>query len=128
MTTLISQSKGIAITLSAITLLLSGCSGTGAQHRPIVDGGNLANYETDLRDCQTLATKREYFNQETKTDALAGAAVGGLLGVLESSEDAVGGALVGATIGGASSAYEVQDERKRIVINCMAGRGYNVVE
>lgn len=110
------------------TIALSGCFATGAQHRPIVDGGDLANYETDLAECQHVAEQREYVNEETKTDALIGAVIGALAGIGESKEDTIGGAAVGALIGGGAQAYQTIDERKKIVIRCMQGRGYNVVE
>lgn len=110
------------------TTLLSGCFATGAQHRPIVDGGDLANYETDLAQCQQVAEQREYVNEDTKTDALIGAVIGALAGIGESKEATLGGAAVGALLGGGERAYETIEERKRIVIRCMQGRGYNVVE
>lgn len=110
-----------------IVTTLAACS-SGAMHRPIVDGGDLANYEADLADCQQVAQQREYMNDETKSDATIGAVVGALSGIGESAEETIVGAIVGAVIGGGSRAYDTQDERKKIVIRCMQGRGYNVVE
>lgn len=107
---------------------LSGCFSTGAEHRPIVDGGDLANYETDLVECQQLALQRDPNDDETKTSALIGAVIGTLVGLGEGAEEAVAGAAVGALVGAGEQAYSTSKERKHIVINCMRGRGYNVVE
>ncbi|UAA38421.1 hypothetical protein KIH87_17335 [Paraneptunicella aestuarii] len=113
---------------SIILTSLTGCLSTGAQHRPIVDGGDLANYETDLADCQKVAQQRDYINEDTKSDGIIGAVVGALSGIGESKEDTIAGAIIGAAIGMAGGAYDARDERKKIVIRCMQGRGYNVVE
>lgn len=111
-----------------LTLSLSGCFSTGAQHRPIVDGGDLVNYDADLEQCQQAAEQHEYVNEDTKTGALIGAVIGALAGIGEGKGETLAGAAVGALIGGGSQAYGAIDERKKIVIRCMQGRGYNVIE
>lgn len=121
-----SGAKVLAVGLLATSL--SGCFTTGAEHRPIVDGGDLANYESDLVECQQLALQRDPNDEETKTSALIGAVIGTLVGLGEGAEEAVAGAAVGALIGGGEQAYDTDKDRKHIVINCMRGRGYNVVE
>ena len=121
-----SGAKVLAVGLLATSL--SGCFTTGAEHRPIVDGGDLANYESDLVECQQLALQRDPNDEETKAGALIGAVIGTLVGLGEGAEEAVAGAAVGALIGGGEQAYDTDKDRKHIVINCMRGRGYNVVE
>ena len=120
------------LTLSTITatvvLLLSACSNTGSDHRPIVDGGDLSNYDNDLHACKLVAEQREYINADTRTDMAIGAGAGALSGIGESGEEVIVGALLGAAIGAAGGSYKAKDERKFIVINCMQNRGYNVVE
>lgn len=109
---------------------LSACAGSGANYQPIIDGPLSANYAADLGDCRAVAKQREYVNADTKNDALLGGLVGGLLGLTETGNDTenfIAGALVGGVIGGAGTAYDAHGERKDIVRNCMAGRGYNVV-
>ena len=113
---------------SMILMQLTACFSTGAQHRPIVDGGDLVNYELDLAECQQLAQQREYFDEDTKSNTLIGAVVGALSGIGESKEETFVGALVGAAVGAAGGAYGNREVRKKIVIQCMQGRGYNVVE
>lgn len=108
--------------------MLSACSASGAKHRPLVDGGDLAHYETDLTQCQALAKQRGYLNDDTKTDIAIGAVAGALAGIGESKEETIGAALVGALFGAGSGSYKAKDEQKFIVIKCMQNRGYNVVE
>ncbi|MFD2168274.1 hypothetical protein ACFSJY_18600 [Thalassotalea euphylliae] len=118
----------MATAATILTLTLSACSNTGASHRPIVDGGDLANYENDLLACQEVAKQRGYINADTQTDMAIGATAGALAGATESGEDLLAGAVIGAAIGAAGGSYKAKDERKFIVIKCMQNRGYNVVE
>jgi len=118
------------IGLGLLVTITSGCTSmaTGASYRPIVDGGDLTHYESDLAECQSVATQRDYVNDETKSDAVVGAIIGAIAGADGDRGDIVAGALVGAAVGGGSKAYDVRTERKNIVINCMRQRGYNTVE
>lgn len=96
-----------------------------------MDGPTGYAYEKDLGDCKALAEQRGLFNDDTKMAALAGAAIGGLVGAVEADKDEAGGAVVGALAGGAvgagAGAAEAHGERKEIVIKCMRGRGHRVV-
>lgn len=112
--------------LTAVLLFTTGCSTIGAQHRPVVDGDDLVNYETDLQQCQSLAKQTDFINNDAKSNAMLGGLVGALVGIGESKESSLAGALLGATIGAASNAYTIQQERKNRVIHCMQGKGYNV--
>lgn len=119
----------VAVT-AAVLAVTTACTSmnAGSGHRPIVDGGDLSNYEADLAQCQAVAEQREYMNDETKSDAAIGAVLGALAGAGGDSGDIVGGAVVGAAVGAGGKAYDVRTERKNIVINCMRNRGYNTVE
>ena len=108
--------------VAATAILLSGCFGTGAKHRPIVDGSDPEKYETDLTACQDLARQRTYVNEETKLGVVIGAAAGAVI------EGAAAGGVVGAAVNGVGTAMETHRERKAIVINCMAGRGHKVLD
>lgn len=114
--------------VAAMLMLLTGCFSTGAKHRPIVDDGDLANYETDLGYCQQLAKRHDPNNEDTKTSALWGAVIGSLVGLGDSAKQAVTGAAVGALVGAGGAAFDTNKARKQIVINCMRTRGYNVIE
>ncbi|KLN61028.1 hypothetical protein WH96_09945 [Kiloniella spongiae] len=97
------------ISLGFVVILLGGCSNTGADYRPIVDGGaDTAAYESDLTACAKVADQRDYLNGDVQNAALLGTGLG-----------AAGGA--------GAQAWDTQDERKQIVKNCMKGRGHNVV-
>ena len=108
--------------------LISACANVGPNHRVLVDGGDLTNYETDLSACQDLASTRGYVNGETKADSAIGAGVGMLSNASDGFGNAVAGAAVGALVGGAFSSLGARQEMKNIVIKCMQGRGYNTVE
>lgn len=107
---------------------LAACAGTGAEYRPIVDGPVASGFETDLAACQDLSREREIWNADTKSDALAGGLLGAAVGA---AGDALAGGIVvgaaGALLGAGGQAYEILEERKQIVISCMAGRGYQVI-
>lgn len=122
----------MSLTPFVILLGLAACGQTGSNYRPIVDGPLGYAYEKDLAQCKQLAEQRGLFNDETKMAALAGAAIGGVLGAVEADDNtAPGGAVVGALAGGAigagGGAVKAHGERKQIVMNCMAGRGHRVV-
>ena len=112
-----------------IGALLTGCANTGAAYQPILDGPQTAAYQNDLVECQALAREHSLMNQNTKSDALVGALIGGALGALDDGGigNAIGGAAVGGAAGAASGAYEARDERSQIVVNCLRGRGHRVV-
>ena len=116
-------------TLAATLLLLTtACANTGADYRPIVDGPMDQSYSQDLTDCRALAKQRGYDKGEVKSDALLGAGIGAIAGgAAEGVEGAIGGLIVGGLIGGGGRAWDTQEERKEIVINCLKQRGHRVV-
>lgn len=129
MTISISNKKGLLVTVVFVSLM-SGCTSlqTGANHRPIVDGGNLENYEQDVAECQALARQRGYLNDETQADAAIGAIIGAIAGSGGDRGDILGGAIVGGAVGASGSAIDARTERRNIVITCMEKRGYQTVE
>jgi len=115
--------------IAIVPLILAACEGTGASYRPIVDGPMDARYEQDLQDCQEVAAQREYVSGDSATNTGIGAAVGAAIGAITGGlSGAAKGAGVGAVGGAGGSALSVKEQRKRIVINCMRGRGYRVLE
>lgn len=121
-------------TLLALLLplpLLTACAHGGAAYRPIVDGPVDATYVADLGACRNVAETRNYLNSDTQTNAAIGAGIGGLIGLVDNDGDDlggfIGGALIGGLLGTAEGAFTTREERKDIVMNCMAGRGHRVV-
>lgn len=108
--------------LLPVMISLSACGATAAKYRPIVDNPNM-NYTADLTDCQSLAETRSYMNDDVKTAALAGALLGGFLGA-EDLENGLASAALGGIIGGGTAAWDMRDERKQIVKQCLRGRGH----
>ena len=117
------------LTSLAFSLILLGCTGTGASYVPIVDGPRDRIFESDLSACQRLAQERVYMNADVRNDAVVGAVVGGIIGLIDDGDigDAAGGAAIGAGAAGGARAYEVIEERKNIIKRCMIGRGHNIV-
>jgi hypothetical protein len=116
------------IVVFGLVAALAGCA--ASQYRPIVDlqGADPYLYEQDLADCQSYARQ-----VDPGANAVAGAAVGALIGAAfgvaigDSGDYARTGAAIGAVdgaiAGGAGSAATQVD----IIRNCMAGRGYVVL-
>jgi len=121
-------SRLVAVTILS-GLFLGGCTttNTGASHRPIIDGRVNQQYEIDLRECQAIASQRDYFSNENTQNTIAGAAVGGILGA-DGLSGVVTGAAIGAAIAATGSALNTRGDQKDIVINCMQNRGYTTLE
>jgi hypothetical protein len=120
------------LALCAFSLLgLSACATGGAAHQPIIDGPKDAVYHQDLSDCRSFAEERGYDNSDVRTQALIGAGIGGVLGLLDAQSadegDFFTGAIIGGLFGGGSEALETRGQRREILLNCMAGRGHRVL-
>ncbi len=122
--------------LSGVALIFSGCANQSGW-TPTVDpygDPNVANIARDQIDCRVLA-KQAAGNPATEiakgtliggaTGAAGGAAVGAVTG-----SPGVGAA-VGAAAGGIGGLIEqsfgVNNQYKQAFINCMRGRGHNVL-
>jgi hypothetical protein len=118
-------------------LLLAACAGAG--HRPLIDtkDQDMSNYETDLRECQAIASGEGIGDDVAKSTAVGaatGTAIGVLIGAMGGGPAA--GILVGAgTLAGYGAAAGVVDgavtgsnEQEEIVANCLRGRGYKVLK
>ena len=104
-------------------LLLVGCSSAPG---PIIDtkGVNMVHYEADLRDCEGYAEQIDIERGVAK-GTVAGGAVGAATGAVLG--DTAKGAGVGAIGGAARSAQRGEEEKTRVVQNCLRGRGYRVL-
>ena len=98
-------------------------------HRPIVDtkGVDPDALAVDMADCYTFGDEVQS-GRQVIAGAGTGAVVGGVIGAaVGNSEAARRGAGVGAASGTLSGAAGAMDERQRVVRNCLAGRGYLVL-
>jgi len=113
----------------SIVCLAAGCENSGANYTPIIDGPVSANYTADLADCQTLAASGATVDGQTAGAVATGAAVAGASSVIwnDNSSNLGEAAAVGALAGLTSSVIRKNAERESIVMNCMRGRGYNVI-
>jgi hypothetical protein len=114
--------------------LLSACA-PASDYRPTVELGGLdtARYETDLRDCKTVAERDRY--APVVVGVLQGAVIGVALGtaIVGLGGGNVGlaqsyGAISGTVAGGAVGASQVQapPDEKAIVDQCLRNNGYRL--
>ncbi len=118
------------IALSSL-LLISACSSPSKSNGGgvIVDtnGVDMSHYDTDLSDCVDYSQQVNK-GAQTAEGAAGGAVVGGVIGaVFNGSRGAELGAASGAVAGGARGLSKASEEEKRVVKNCMRGRGYRVL-
>lgn len=107
-------------------LILAGCA---SSNRVIIDHKNVdeALYQQDLSDCRQVAGQVNT-GRDAGEGAVGGALFGGLLGaIFGNSSTAAVGAGAGAVVGGAGKAGDAQQEKEKVLKNCMRGRGYRVL-
>ena len=106
-------------------LLVCSC----ASNKVIVDskGVDMARYEQDLTECRQYAEEIST-GEEAARSAVRGAVVGGLIGAAVGTSDTagrIGGA--GAVHGASKGVTKAEYDKKRVVRNCLSGRGYKVL-
>ena len=112
------------LVITGLCLLLSACATD-----PIIDtrGVNMAQYEQDLSECEAYAQQVSVPGRAAGS-AVAGAAVGAVIGaVVGNSDTAARAAGAGATAGAAKGTGYGLHEKQRVVHNCLAHRGYAVL-
>lgn len=124
----------------AVSVGLSGCAaappntpgaGSGDTYTPFVDvqGVDPARYSADLASCRSYAQQIDP-NKQAMQGMLAGIIVGALVGaaVGGSGRHAEYGAGYGGTVGVMSGGGRAVLKQETIIANCLAGRGYRVLE
>lgn len=106
--------------------LLAGCATRGANYVPLVDmkDKDPSKFAVDVQECQAYARQR----MDAAQGAVAGAMVGALLGALiapRGYRNEVAGR--SAALGAAGAAGEANNTQEGITKQCLAGRGYNVL-
>ena len=120
-----------------VFIFLISCAPVPQSYEPIIDIRGTSfdwnQYYRDLQECRAYATRICPADQAVG-EALAGAAFGAALGaILGSGTGDAGrwtgiGAGSGGLSGAAHGAGNAVEEQKRIIRNCMRGRGYKVLE
>jgi outer membrane lipoprotein SlyB len=116
-------------------ILLAGVAACASSYQPIVDmkGVDAERYQADLDEC------REYAEQVSPAGSaatgaglggLAGAGIGAAIGAVRGSPGT--GAAVGAAGGGSAGLFgggaRGVEKQKRVIRNCLRGRGYRVLD
>ncbi len=118
--------------LLAFVTLLAGCQ----TYNPVVDPRSVGNedaYYRDQAECKAIAQQGAPGWKNTAKDTVIGGAVGtgtgALLGTIAGStvSGLAYGAVIGGLAGGAKGVYDSEKGFEQIYRNCMAGRGYNVL-
>jgi len=122
------KSKFLLLVLSSVIILsLSGCAST---NRIVIDKKNtdMVAYEQDLAECRVYADEAGGAGAAAAKGAVGGAIVGGAIGAVlgnkRTSEKLAGAAAIS---GAARGARKGKAEKIQIVKNCLAGRGYRVL-
>lgn len=115
--------------------LVSGCA-SYSNWQPVADPANdknAANLGVDTEQCRQLASQAGAVGTETAkgvaAGGLLGAAAGAAIGAVAGNPGA--GAAIGAAAGGigggTATGVSADDQYKRAYINCMRGRGHNII-
>lgn len=117
----------------ALAFLLAACG----PYEPIIDRGranfNPVAYEHDLAQCRAYARQIDAGEQAVSggiLGAAAGAAFGAVGGAFagNAGSGAALGASIGALGGGLGGAGDAATTQERVVRNCLAGRGYYILD
>ena len=118
-----------SLRLPLFTLVLFVATGCTTTDEIIIDtkGVNMASYDTDLTECREYSDQVAVGEKATK-GAASGAVVGGAIGaIVGNSSSAARGAGVGAVTGGAKGVNRGEQDKVKVVKNCLRGRGYRVL-
>lgn len=124
---------------AAVVVSMTGCqhapntqgAGYGETYTPVVDmqGVDLGRYDADLDACRANAKKVDASGQAMAgmiAGMLVGAAVGAAIGGRGTYAET--GAIAGGGAGLGRSANKAAVKQETIIANCLAGRGYRVLE
>jgi outer membrane lipoprotein SlyB len=113
-------------TTALILIALTGCASMGAQYVPLVDmaGRDQSRFNSDVAECQSFAARRIDAGNFAVVGAIATGLLGAFLAPRGFRNEVAGHAAVLGALGGGGEGLGTQRE---IIIRCMAGRGYNVL-
>jgi outer membrane lipoprotein SlyB len=112
-------------------LVITACSNTSHDSGSgiIIDtkNTNMSNYAQDLKECESYA-EQVNTGKKAASGAIGGAVLGGLVGAtVGNSNTAQRAAGAGAITGTARGVAKSEQEKSRVVRNCLRGRGYRVL-
>jgi outer membrane lipoprotein SlyB len=109
-----------------IAALVFAVLATACGSKPVIDTKNvdMAQYEKDLADCEHIAEQVASGEITLKSTAF-GAGVGGAYGAIDG--DVGKSAARGAVAGAAGGILKSDNEKSRVVKNCLRHRGYAVL-
>lgn len=108
----------------SVLLILAGLAACSSQG-PIIDKNSRFDpiqYEKDYADCKKY---QKHVQSQVGKSSVSGAIVGGLIGAI--TGDVGKAAAVGAVAGGADGVGHTAHNKKRVLHNCLIGRGYRVL-
>lgn len=121
----------LAATLTSCATRDTPGAGYGAEYTPVIDmqGVDQRAYGADLAACRNLANTIDA-NKAAMEGGIAGAFVGALVsGALRGGrQTTIDSANIGAMSGMGQAGGQAMAEAKKIIINCMVGRGYRALE
>ena len=114
----------------AAIALLAGCATSpgGANYAPMVDTGHrIGDYNADLAECQSYAQRAAGAGDGAVAGAVGGAIVMGVLSAILGGGGHGRWAAAGAVAGGLQGAGAGEANQRAVVVRCMSGRGYQVL-
>ena len=124
------------ILIGIFVIFAVACAPIPQSYQPVIDTGSSGfswnQYYKDLEECRSYAKQVSPANQavgEAVVGSIFGAALGAILGSgFHSAGSSAGiGAGISGLTGAAHGAGNAIQEQKRIIDNCMRGRGYRVL-
>jgi uncharacterized protein YcfJ len=120
----------LCVVVSVSVLNACATANAGANYRPVVDtkGRDVAQYENDLRECQSYALQVSSASDRAAAGAVVGAVFGALLVAASGAKGYRNeGAAVGALTGAAEGAVQGETDQRKIIKTCLSNRGYSVL-
>lgn len=118
-------------TICASVVLLVGCATPNRQNAVLVDEGtpgfSRAQYYRDVQQCLDYANQVGGAGEGAATGAIFGALVGAVLGNTISGHAGRDLAAYGAATGALGGAVQGTQNRRAVIIRCLQGRGYSVL-
>lgn len=114
---------------NCLLLIFLTCLAACSSHRVIIDkqGVDMAQYETDKRECEVYAEEVPVGEEVAKGAARGGFLWGAIGAIFGDSRAVARSAGAGAVSGGAHGGAKAEREQDRVIKNCLRNRGYKVL-